>query len=327
MRCHALQINQDTDLPPAGFPIMTITRRRRIWIAAILLAVFSVTIPPCLSAEGSVHIAVASNFAPTLRSLMTSFRLQSPYGFKISTASTGKLFAQIRHGAPFDIFLSADAERPKRLIAKGDAIAESLFTYAIGRLALWQPAGAQIAKDSEILGVTITRLAVANPKTAPYGKAAEETLRALGLWQTWRARLVRGENIGQTYQFVASGAVDAGLVALSQILARNKPVSASRQDWSGLGPGARADSPRNIFPIHPFPVDRGSTKDNQGQPKSQIRIVPSSLHAPLRQQAVLLRRGADNAGARGFMEFLRSREAREIIRAEGYGLPDELPGS
>lgn len=268
----------------------SIMHPRRIWITAILFAVFyTSTIPPCLSAEGTVHIAVASNFAPTLRSLTTSFRPQSPHGFKISTASTGKLFAQIRHGAPFDIFLSADAERPRRLVAEGHAITESLFTYAVGRLTLWQPAGAQtVAKGSEILGVTIARLAIANPKTAPYGKAAEETLRALGLWPTWRAKLVRGENIGQTYQFVASGAVDAGFVALSQILARN----------------------------------RGSTKENQGQSKRRIRIVPSSLHTPLRQQAVLLHRGADNAGAKGFMDFLRSREAREIIRAKGYELPD-----
>nr|VFK42907.1 MAG: molybdate transport system substrate-binding protein [Candidatus Kentron sp. TC] len=268
-----------------------ITRGRRTGSAALLLALlFALRITPCLSSEGSVHIAVASNFAPTLRLLTASFRLQSPHRLKVSTASTGKLFAQIRHGAPFELFLSADAERPELLVAEGRAVPESLFTYAIGRLALWQPAGAEIAsRDSEILGVTIGRLAIANPKTAPYGKAAEETLRALGLWGTWRTRLVRGENIGQTYQFVASGAVDSGFVALSQIPARNR---------------------------------RATKNENPGPSTERIRIVPSSLHASLRQRAVLLYRGANNAKAKEFLDFLRSREAREIIRAEGYGLPD-----
>nr|VFJ57495.1 MAG: molybdate transport system substrate-binding protein [Candidatus Kentron sp. FM]VFJ72381.1 MAG: molybdate transport system substrate-binding protein [Candidatus Kentron sp. FM]VFK19819.1 MAG: molybdate transport system substrate-binding protein [Candidatus Kentron sp. FM] len=237
----------------------------------------------------TVHVAVASNFADTLRLLTKAYPESPPPEFKISAASTGKLFAQIHHGAPFHLFLAADARRPALLVKSGDAVAETLFTYAMGRLVLWRPiatGGTQQALSHHTLTGPIHRLAMANPKTAPYGRAAEETLRALGLWEKLQPKLVRGENIGQTYQFVATGAAEMGFVAWSQILWRIR---------SGRTPG----------------------EERAGQ----RWIVPSSLHAPLIQQAVLLQAGADNPAARRFLAFLQSPGARELIRAQGYELP------
>nr|VFK31265.1 MAG: molybdate transport system substrate-binding protein [Candidatus Kentron sp. MB]VFK34783.1 MAG: molybdate transport system substrate-binding protein [Candidatus Kentron sp. MB]VFK76945.1 MAG: molybdate transport system substrate-binding protein [Candidatus Kentron sp. MB] len=268
-------------------------RPSRHWIVVTLLLAFTL-LSSCVAAAGNtVHIAVASNFAETLRSVLASFEGESPHEFKISAASTGKLFAQIKHGAPFHAFLSADVERPKRLLADGYAVPGTRFTYAVGRLALWQPLDAGNISGPDILRHTRGRLAMANPKTAPYGKAARETLHALGLWRVWRPRLVRGENIGQTYQFVASGAVESGFVALSQLLA-GKPAS--------LRPSNRSSSNGHIWP------------------------VPASLHTPLLQQAVLLRWGEDSVGAKDFLALLRSPEARGIIQAQGYGLaePDNI---
>jgi len=268
-------------------------------MAAILLLFLSLSLSHALFATETVHIAVASNFADTLRVLAALFGAALPESkapeLKISAASTGKLFAQIRHGAPFDVFLSADAKRPQLLVADGYAVAGSLFTYAVGRLALWQPLGIGDALNGpEILGATSGPLAIANPKTAPYGKAAQETLRALGLWKTWQPRLVRGENIGQTYQFVASGAAALGFVALSQVLSMDRT------------------------PMHRMPTEG----QNPAQPKGQRWIVPSALHSPLWQQAVLLNRGLNNTRAKDFMAFLRSPKAREIIENQGYQLPD-----
>nr|VFJ75754.1 MAG: molybdate transport system substrate-binding protein [Candidatus Kentron sp. FW] len=256
------------------------------WAITTRLFFLSLLLSPPLLAE-TVHIAVASNFVTTLRLLTTAFGIDSPHEFKISSASTGKLFAQIKHGAPFDMFLAADAKRPGLLVADGYADPQSLFTYALGRLALWRPVGVgDNLTGPEILDRTTGRLAIANPKTAPYGKAAEETLRALGLWKVWQSELVRGENIAQTYQFVASGGVESGFIALSQI-PRDR---ASREEWK--------------------------------KPRGQLWIVPLSLHTPLRQQAVLTVLGTNNREAGEFMEFLKSPEARKIMKTQGYDLPD-----
>ncbi|MCB1857808.1 MAG: molybdate ABC transporter substrate-binding protein [Gammaproteobacteria bacterium] len=168
----------------------------------------------------TVNVAVASNFAETLRRLAPLFSRQSGHQIKISAASTGKLYAQILHGAPFDVFLAADQERPKRLVEANRADAGTLTTYALGQLVLWQPKAAWSEADGSrlLLEGEGGTLAIANPTTAPYGTAAQEALEALGVWSKFQDRIVRGENIGQTFHFVASGAADFGLVAYSQIL-------------------------------------------------------------------------------------------------------------
>ncbi len=164
-----------------------------------------------------VNVAVASNFITTLRQLASSFEQQSGHTLRISSASTGKLYAQIVHGAPFDLFLAADEARPARLVQEGKAVSGSLSTYAMGQLVFWSP---KHASDSDAVALlksgAFKRIAIANPKTAPYGLAAQTVLQELGLWQPSSIKRVRGENISQTFQFVASGAVSGGFIALSQ---------------------------------------------------------------------------------------------------------------
>ncbi|MEN8177583.1 MAG: molybdate ABC transporter substrate-binding protein [Pseudomonadota bacterium] len=173
----------------------------------------------CAAAE-QISVAVASNFTPTLRLLAEAFEAQSGHRLRISSASTGKLYAQINHGAPFDLFLAADVERPRLLEQAGKAVPGSRFTYAKGRLVLWGPSVTSTQPAEELLqALQFTHIAMANPNTAPYGAAAQRSLEKMDLWDKLQGRLVRGENIGQAYQFVASGAAQIGFVAYSQVLA------------------------------------------------------------------------------------------------------------
>ncbi len=166
-----------------------------------------------------VRVAVAANFAPTLKRLADDFIAQTGHRLLISSASTGKHYAQIRNGAAFDVFLAADTARPKRLEVEGHAVTGSRFDYALGRLVVWLP-GLDAVDDARaaLIDPQVRRLAIANPRLAPYGLAARQVLEAWGLWSEVQPRLVRGENVGQAFQFVATGNAQAGLVALSQLL-------------------------------------------------------------------------------------------------------------
>jgi molybdate transport system substrate-binding protein len=169
-------------------------------------------------------LAVASNFTPTLRQLAQLFEQNSGHELRISSASTGKLYAQITHGAPFDLFLAADTERPVRLERSGLTLPGSRLTYALGRLALWAPRIDGEPDPAHLLrSYQFEHLSLANPKTAPYGMAAQQTLQYMGLWEDLKPRLVRGENVGQAYQFVDSGAAQLGFVALSQLASQTVP--------------------------------------------------------------------------------------------------------
>lgn len=180
--------------------------------------VFAALISGCFAAyAGEVRVAVAANFAGALEEIAGRFSRETGSDVLISIGSTGLLYTQITQGAPFDIFLAADQTRPERLLEEGYTDPASRFTYAVGRLVLYS-AKPGLFDDIGILETgDIDRLAMANPKTAPYGKAAEETLKAYGLFDAYAGRIVQGANIGQTYQYVATGNVDIGFVALSQI--------------------------------------------------------------------------------------------------------------
>lgn len=171
-----------------------------------------------------VTVAVAANFAVTLRDLQTDFEDATGHALRVVSGSTGKLYAQIVNGAPFDVFLAADAREPQRLEAEGLMLPGNRFTYALGSLVMWRqgkphrgPLQAAALRDSEL-----RRLALANPKTAPYGRAAVEVLQALGLYERLRGRIALGENVAQAYQFVATGNAELGFVARSQVLAEPK---------------------------------------------------------------------------------------------------------
>ena len=229
----------------------------------------------------TVGVAVASNFTATLRQLAVAFKRETGHELRISSASTGKLYTQIVQGAPYDVFLAADADRPARLARSGLAVASSRFTFAQGQLLLWSPQSGFAGDGTKVLAQGGFRhLAIANPKTAPYGAAAKQVLESLGLWTVLKPRLVRGENIGQTFQYVATGAADLGFVSRSQAHV--------------LG-----------------------DKDDYRWP------VPTQLYAPIRQQAVLLSRSADNPAAISFLTFLKTDEATELIVENGYLTGDE----
>jgi len=244
-------------------------------LAMVMLA------PLATVARGEAALAaVAANFAETAEALLPLFRETTGHDLQLTTGSTGKLYAQIRAGAPFDLLLSADAATPARLLAEGRAVAGSDFTFAIGRLALWSADPARIGPSGsaalEVEGLRF--VAIANPELAPYGIAAREVLVKLGLWEGLRSKIVMGQNIGQTHSMVATGAAELGFVALSAVLSPR-----------AQNPGSRWD-------------------------------VPNDLFTPIRQDAVLLLHGADNPAARAFLDFLRTPEAATVIEALGYAV-------
>mgnify|MGYP001792830246 CR=1 FL=1 len=158
-------------------------------------------------------VAVAANFKTVLDNLETEFEAQTNYELDMVVGSTGKLYAQIIYGAPYDVFLAADQERPIRLIEEGEAVSDSRLTYALGRLVLWGADDPNRLADPEI-----KRIAIANPNLAPYGKAADQVLSHLGLTATTQSKLVLGENVGQAFAFVSTGNAQVGFVSEAQII-------------------------------------------------------------------------------------------------------------
>ena len=229
---------------------------------------------------GEVTVGLATNFTTTFKEIAKGFEKETGHRVIVSTGSTGKLFAQIRNGAPFEVFLSADCARPQRLEREGWAVQGSRFTYAVGRLTLWspKPIGENFLGPQILSSGAFHYLAIANPKTAPYGRAARQTLRALKLWSRLKSRIVQGENISQTFLFVVTGNAEWGFVALSQVL-----------DPKIGGRGARWD-------------------------------VPLELYEALNQEAVLLVKGRNNPAAQALLDYLKGPKARLVIERYGYGM-------
>lgn len=174
------------------------------------------------------QLAVAANFMAPMQKIATSFEAGSGHKLQLVSGSTGKFYAQIKNGAPFDLLLAADDETPARLEQEGAAVAGSRFTYATGKLALWSASPDRVDAKGEVLRQgKFAHLALANPKLAPYGRAAQETLQALGLSEALQSKLVMGENIAQAQQFVATGNAELGFVALSQVWRDGKFTSGS----------------------------------------------------------------------------------------------------
>lgn len=183
------------------------------WVVA---AALSLAAAGAMAAQ--VRVAVAANFTSTMKKLAARFEATSGDKVVISFGSTGKLYTQIVNGAPYDVFLAADTLRPQLLVKNGKAVAKSLFTYALGRLVLWSPNPNLVDTEGTILNDgDFEHLAIANPKTAPYGEAAMEVMNGLGVYDTIKDRIVEGDNIAQTFQFVATGDAQIGFVALSQV--------------------------------------------------------------------------------------------------------------
>lgn len=194
-------------------------------LARVLVLAFFVFAPTFEATAAEIKVAVASNFLAA-REVARSFEETTGHRVTLIFGSTGKHYAQIRNGAPFDVFLAADADHPRRLEAEGLAVSESSFTYAVGALVLWSPDDNLVDTSGKVLEHSDFRyLAIANPKLAPYGEAAREVLEARGLWESIQHRIVRGENIAQALQFVSSGNAELGFVALAQIARAGRGLS------------------------------------------------------------------------------------------------------
>jgi len=193
--------------------------RRRLLVR--LFAWVSAGVAVLVSAQagtGSVNVAVAANFTEPAREIAARFKAASGHEAVLSFGASGQFYTQIKEGAPFQVLLSADDERPKRLVEDKLALADSRFTYAIGRLVLWSRDARAVRGEETLKAGAFNRLAIANPAAAPYGAAAVETLKALKLYETLQPRIVTGNTIGQAFQFVDTGNAEIGFVALSQIV-------------------------------------------------------------------------------------------------------------
>jgi molybdate transport system substrate-binding protein len=246
-------------------------RRRFAALALVLL-----TLPMWLKAD-TLQVAVASNFVPVLEKLAPVFERASGHTVSIISGATGQHYTQIVNGAPFDVFLSADDERPRLLEQGQHAVAGSRFTYAIGKLVLWSPVSTVVDRDGAVLKTgTFKHLSIANPALAPYGTAAQQVLTGMGVWDALQLRLVQGQNITQTLQFIESGNAELGFIAESQWLEIDADKAGSY--WR----------------------------------------VPTTLHEPIRQDAVILH---DSTAARAFFNFLQSADTTRLIRDAGYDVP------
>jgi molybdate transport system substrate-binding protein len=257
--------------------------KARCILPACLIAFASMTFAPGATVPARADDAtfvVATNFKAVIAELEKMFEANSEHDVTITTGSTGKLYAQIKNGAPFDAFLAADQRRPMLLEEEGDIVPGSRFTYAVGQIVLWSPDPERIGGD----GVEVLKdgdfnfVAIANPELAPYGLAAQQVMQHYDLWEALSPKIVMGENIGQAFSMTATGNAELGFVALSSVLA----------------PGNEQE---------------GSWWD-----------APDEAHAPIRQDAVLLKRGADNEAAKAFLDFIRSDEAAEVIKSFGYAV-------
>ena len=226
-------------------------------------------------------VAVAANFAGAAEAISAAFHAETGHDAQITTGSTGKLYAQITEGAPFEVLLAADAKTPEKLEADGQAVAGSRFTYAIGGLTLWSVDAGLIGADAKaaLSSNKVRFLAIANPDLAPYGVAAQEVLTNLGLWDAVQPKIVLGQNIGQVFAMASAGAADAAFVATSALYGADAPKAGSRLD------------------------------------------IPQALFTPLRQDAVLLTNGRDNAAAAAFLVFLKGDTAKGIMSDFGYDFP------
>lgn len=226
---------------------------------------------------GEVQVAVASNFTAPMQKIAAEFARDTGHKAVLAFGATGTFYAQVSNGAPFELLLAADEETPARLEREHLAVSGTRFTYAIGKLVLWSARTGFVDAGGRVLASgNFRHLAIANPKTAPYGAAAVATLQRLGLFDTVQPRLVQGENIAQAHQFVATGNAELGFVALSQVYRDGKLTAGS--GW----------------------------------------IVPPRLHAPIRQDAVVLAKGQGSPAAKALAAYLKSDKARAIIASFGY---------
>jgi molybdate transport system substrate-binding protein len=252
--------------------------------ATTAVALFSVGLASSCGAAPTVSVAAAANLTYALDAINAEFHHAHPE-IVVTTAygASGNLFAQIQHGAPFDVLLSADTNYPAQLAQVGLGVKESLYGFAAGRLVLWttRPGLGITDISTAVKDPTVKKIAIASPKTAPYGRAAQAAMEKLGVWGAAQAKLVTGENISQTAQFVETGNADIGFVALSLVLSSRL---AERGTWHEVAPELYAT-------------------------------------VPLDHALILTTKGGGNSAAHDYVAFLRSAAAKTILERFGYRVP------
>lgn len=247
-----------------------------------LLLVLCLILVSSIGNAETTLVAVASDFTKPMNEIATAFKKATGHEAKLSFGSSGKAFAQIQSGAPYEIYLSASEKYPIELEKSGYAVADSRFVYAIGKLVLWSATPGYVDDQGKILKIgNFKHIALADPTHAPYGVVAEEAMKNLGVLEKLRPLFVMGENISQTFQFISSGNAELGFIGLAQIIDVNTGKIGSGSGW----------------------------------------IIPDNLHSPFRQSAVLLKKGAENPAALALMDFLKLPPALAIIQKYGFGLP------
>lgn len=251
--------------------------RKRFQLPAVILLLAACVHTAARPAEAQV--AVAANFAEPIKAVAAVLQKTTGHTLKVSTGASGAFYTQIRNGAPFDVFLSADNERPEMLEKDGLAQMGTRFTYATGKLVLWSAKPGRVDDKGAVLkAADLGKVAYANPKTAPYGAAAVQVMETLGVKDSIASRLVQGESIGQTFTFVKTGNADVGFVAMSQVL------------------------------------EGGRLKEGS------MWVIPQADYEPIRQDAVLLKKGAGNEAAKALLRLLQSPNIKDLIRSYGYEL-------
>ena len=243
------------------------------FVAAPAFAQAPAKAPAAAVAAKQTTVAVAANFTEPAKEIAALYKRKTGNEAVLSFGASGNFYTQITQDAPFEIMLSADQERPTKLLADGLAVPGTQFTYAVGKLVLWSKDASLVKGDATLKSGAWTKISIADPAAAPYGAAAIETMKALGVYDAAKTKIVQGTSIAQAFQFIDTGNAELGFVALSQL--------------SGNAAGSRW-------------------------------MVPQNLYTPISQDAVLLKKGAGNAAATAFLDFMKGPEARAVIEKFGY---------
>lgn len=230
-----------------------------------------------------IHIAAAADLKFAMEELSEQFHKQTGIGVNATFGSSGNFFSQIKNGAPFDLFFSADIEYPRRLEAAGLAEPGTLYEYAVGRIAIWMPPDVKVDVTKQgwkaLLDASVKKIAIANPEHAPYGRAAVAALQKAGIYESVKDKLVYGENISQAAQFVQSGNAQAGIIALSLVIS---PPMRDGKHWE----------------------------------------IPVDMHPALEQGAIVLKKAENKSAARAFLELVKAPAGRAILAKYGFEFPD-----
>jgi molybdate transport system substrate-binding protein len=247
----------------------------------LIIAAWLIVLAPNTWAATTL-VAVASDFTKPMTEIAAEFEKVTGHTAKLSFGSSGKAFAQIQSGGPFEVYLSASEEYPLELEKSGHVVTGSRFVYAVGKLVLWSAKPGYVDDKGEILKIgNFKHIALADPTHAPYGVVAEDVMKNLGVLDQLRPLFVMGENISQTFQFVSTGNAELGFIAFAQVIDLKSGKIGSGSGW----------------------------------------IIPDNLHGPFNQTAVLLKKGTENPAALALMDFLKSPPALAIIEKYGFGLP------